>query len=165
MEAVEKQVLFDILANEYTFESFVRFISSSTSGPMTSLLSQLGRSVLIDRYLSELSENAVQPSVRAKAYRCQLEGTMKWLDSREWKWTDKAYGIGQIVPKISERAMSEKPDFESALHAASEDRSSMVRRVTAELLIQNIGMLEEGGITHLRLKICGRQFFIRIRKR
>ncbi len=143
MEAVDKQELFNILTNEQTFDSFVLHVVSSTSGPMTSLLSQLGRSVLIDRYLRKLSESAIQPSVRAKAYRSQLEGKMKWLESREWKWTDKAYCIGRIVPKISERMLSEKPDFKSTLHLASKDSSSIVRRVAAELLIQNSGALEK----------------------
>lgn len=141
MGAADKQALFNILTNEGTFENFVNHISVNSSGPMTFLLSQIGRSDLIERYLPQLSKCAIQPSVRAKAYRCLLEGKMKWLESREWKWIDKAYCIGRVVPKISERTLSEKSDFKSTLHAASEDSSSMVRRVAAELLIQNIETL------------------------
>ena len=143
MEAVDKQVLFNILSNESTFEKFVSYVTCNTSGPMASVLSQLGRSVLIDRHLSKLSESAIQPSVRAKAYRSQLEGKMKWLESREWKWIDKAYCIGRTVPIISERTLTEVPDFKSTLNAASKDNSSLVRRVAAELLIQNIGTLDD----------------------
>ena len=141
MQESDKEALFKILTNEHTFEAFIQHILTCASGPMTSVLSQLGRNATTDRYLTEISKNAIQPSVRAKAYRSQLEGKMKWLEGREWKWIDKSYGVRRLVPKISQRTLSEKPAFKSTLHAASEDSSSMVRRVAAELLIQNIETL------------------------
>lgn len=141
MKESDKEALFQILINEHTFDAFIQHILTCPSGPMTSVLSQLGRSATTDRYLTEISKNAIQPSVRAKAYRSQLERKMKWLEGRQWKWIDKSYGVRRLVPKISERKLSETPDFKSTLHAASEDNSSMVRRVAAELLIQNIETL------------------------
>lgn len=141
MKKSDKEALFQILVSEQTFNTFIQHILSSTSGPMTSVLSQLGRSATADRYLTEISKNAIQPSVRAKAYRSLLEGKMKWFEGREWKWIDKSYGIRRLVPKISERTLTEKPPFKDTLYAASADGSSIVRRVAAELLIQNIEML------------------------
>ena len=141
MKEPDKEALFQILVSEHTFEAFIHHISSSTSGPMASILSQLGRSATTDRYLSEIAKNAIQPSVRAKAYRSQLEGKMKWLEGREWKWIDKRYGIRRRVPKLSERTLTENTPFKETLHAASADDSSIVRRVAAELLIRNLEVL------------------------
>ena len=141
MKESDKEALFQILVCEHTFDTFIEHILSSTSGPMSFILSQLGRSSTTDRYLTEISKNAIQPSVRAKAYRSQLEGKMKWFEGREWKWIDKSYGIRRLVPTISERTLTEKPPFKETLHAASADGSSIVRRVAAELLIRNINML------------------------
>jgi len=151
MKESDKESLFQILVGEHTFDAFIQHILSSTSGPMTSVLSQLGRSATTDRYLTEISKNAIQPSVRAKAYRSQLEGKMKWLEGREWKWIDKSYGIRRRVPKLSERTLTEKPPFKETLHAASADGSSIVRRVAAELLIQNLEILGvESSLTYAR---------------
>lgn len=96
MKEFDKEALFQILVSEHTFNTFIQHILSSTSGPMTSVLSQPGRSAKTDRYLTELSKKAIQPSVRAKAYRSQHEGKMKWFEGREWKWIDKSYGIGRF---------------------------------------------------------------------
>lgn len=138
MESEDRQALLSLLTSETTFSSVVSLIISSTSGPMTSILSQLGRSVEIDGYLSEIASKSIQPSVRAKAYRSQLEGSMKWLERREWEWTDKAYCKGWLKPIVSERELSKVPPFIETLRSASEDKSPAVRRVAAELLIGNM---------------------------
>lgn len=141
MKEPDKQALFSILANKHIFDTLLVHIVSSTSGPVMYLLSQCGRDKCIDGHLSHIAKNAIQPSVRAKAYRSQLDGVIKWQEGYEWKWTDKVYGIGRIIPTISERKISNEPAFEKTLYAASTDRSSVVRRVAAEFLIKDLDRL------------------------
>lgn len=143
MEEPDKKSLYNLLSNEHIFDTLLHHIVSRPSGPVMLLLSQCGRNENIDSYLPLIAKNAIQPSVRAKAYRSQLDGAMKWQDGHEWKWTDKPYGVGHFIPKISQRVISKKPAFEETLHAASIDKSSVVRRVAAEFLIRDINQLSK----------------------
>lgn len=143
MKELDKQALFNLLANNHIFDTLLNHIVSSHSGPVMYLLTQCGRNQSIDAHLSRIAKNAIQPSVRAKAYRNQLEGKVKWQEGREWKWIDKVYGEGRFVPTIAERELTEIPAFEATLEAASIDRSSAVRRVAAEFHIRDIDQMSK----------------------
>lgn len=138
LEDADKQVVMEIISIEGVAQSLKSRIMSATTGPMTSILTQAGRTETLDRFLEEISKGAIQPSVRATAYRCQLKGKMVWLEGRKWEWTDIRYCKGRFKPILSERALSGVSPFFDTLKRAAADQSPMVRRVAGEMLIQNV---------------------------
>lgn len=138
MQNSERQVLLDIATSKHTIDAIKNRIISASSGSMATLLSQLGRSSAFDIYLSEISSKAIQPSVRAKAYRSLMEGKVKWLEGRKWEWTDIKYCKGRMVPIVSERPLSSPVHLLDVLNAAAIDKSPSVRKVAAEVLISKL---------------------------
>lgn len=136
MEIDGRKTLLDIASIEGVTQSLKSRLVSGTAGPLASVLSQVGRSLVLDAYLKEIAGNAIQPSVRAKAYKSLLDGKMVWLDGREWEWTDVRYCKGRFVPIHADRPLSVSIPFEETLKAASVDRSSFVRRIAGDVLIR-----------------------------
>ncbi|VAW60726.1 hypothetical protein MNBD_GAMMA10-1455 [hydrothermal vent metagenome] len=141
MEDADSQVLMKLISIDRVAEALKSKIVSSTCGPMASILVQVGRTEILDRYLGEIAKNAVQPSVRAKAYRCLLEGRMVWLSGRKWVWTDRQWGKSRYEPVHGERAVYAENSFIEILKLAASDRSAMVRRVAGELLIRELKVI------------------------
>lgn len=148
MDESDRQVLLEIISDQKIAEALKLKLVSATSGPMTSIFAQVGRTPVFDVHLGDIAKNAVQPSVRAKAYRSQFEGKMAWLEGRKWEWTDVRYCQGRFMPILSERKLTLVSPFLETLRMASVDRSPMVRRVAAEMLIRE---LETLGDESLRL--------------
>ena len=146
IEEQDKQVLLDIISSRKIGKALKLRLISSTSGPMTSLFAQIGRTSVLDDYLSEIAENAVQPSVRAKAYRSLFEGKMVWIEGRKWEWTDIRYCEGRLKPIVSERKLTITSPALDLLKKSSCDRSSIVRRIAAEFLIRELGDLRDDSI-------------------
>jgi len=138
MDDKDKQILLDITSIENVVLTLKSRFISSTSGPMSSILAQAGRTDKLDRYLNEIAKNAIQPSVRAKTYRCLLERKMTWFAGRKWTWTDKQYCKGRLEPILCERNLSVESPFIETLNLAARDRSPMVRRVAGEMLIREL---------------------------
>lgn len=132
----EWRALLDIVSIPDVIVSLKGMILSSPNGPMTSLLSQLGRIEALDLALEEISRSAIQPSVRAKAYRSLLEGKMTWSTGRVWEWTDKRYCEGHYKPELRSRELSACSAYLANLRSAALDRSSIVRHVAVEMLIR-----------------------------
>ena len=141
IEPRDKQVLLDIISSEKIGEALKEKIMLSTSGPMASLFSQIGRTTVLDDYISEIAKNSIQPSVRAKAYRCQFEGRMAWVEGRKWEWTDIRYCEGRLKPIVGERKIEVKCSFMELLLDSAKDLSSVVRRVSAEFLIRELDVI------------------------
>ncbi len=143
IEQKDKDVLLEIISKEKIGNALKAKIISSSSGPMQSLMSQVGRTPVLDCYLNEIAENAIQPSVRAKAYRSQFEKRMVWLEGRKFEWTDIRYCKGRVKPVIGEREVSVYVEFNELLEKSSTDTSSIVRRVAAEMLIRELDNIDE----------------------
>lgn len=141
IEDVDKEVLLQIICEEEIASSLLSKLISSASGSMPSLFSQLGRTPIFDERIEEIASFAIQPSVRAKAYRSLFEGRIVWIEGRKWEWTDKSYGEGRLRPQVAERKIDTEIPFLELLKRSSEDRSSIVRRVSAEILIRELGSL------------------------
>jgi len=82
-----KQTLLAIASIEAVTHSLKSRLVSATAGPLASVLAQAGQTAVLDAYLPEIASNAIQPSVRAKAYKSLLDGKMVWLAGRKWEWT------------------------------------------------------------------------------
>ncbi len=141
-----KQTLLAITSIEAVTDSLKSRLISATSGPLASVLAQAGQIPVLDTYLPEIARNAIQPSVRAKAYKCLLDGKMVWLAGREWEWSDIRYCIGSYKPVRCDRPLSVKSPLEQTLRAASADRSPIVRRVAGEVLIRESGRIGAPGL-------------------
>jgi hypothetical protein len=105
------------------------------TGPMATYLRHALRYQGFDEHLPGLAVAAVQPSVRALAYRCLISGKAAWPAGYEWAWIDKVYGIRQRVPKIETRDVQRSVPVSDLVGAAFRDKSAFVRRVAADALI------------------------------
>lgn len=141
IEQQDKQVLLQIIATDEVAACLRHKIISSSSGPMASLFSQLGRTAILDSYIAEIAQHAAQPSVRAKAYRSLFEGRITWIEARKWQWTDVRYCVGRLNAMLSEREIAVQLPFLVLLENSAGDRSSVVRRVAAEFLIRELETL------------------------
>ncbi len=141
IEEQDKQLFLDLVTNKEIVLLLKSRLISSTSGPMPSLFTQVGRTDILDKYLNQIADEAVQPYVRAKAYRSLFEGRMTWVESRKWQWIDKYYGEKKLIPVIAERKIDVQLPFIELLNRSANDRSSIVRQVSAEFVIRNIDNL------------------------
>lgn len=141
IEKKDKEVLFQIICEKKIAESLRYKLIYSASGPMPSLFSQLGRTPVLDGSIEEIASLAVQPSVRAKAYRSLFDGRIVWMEGRRWEWTDKRYCEGRLKPVVSERKLDTNINLLDLLKKSSNDHSSIVRRVSAEILIRELDEL------------------------
>lgn len=141
MEESDKQILLNIVANDDVSRTLKSKLTTATSGPLTTIFAQIGRTPVLDSQLYEIARCAVQPSVRAKAYRSQLERKMTWVDGQKWEWTDVRYCKGRLKPVLFEREINVTAPFLEILKTASADRSPIVRSVAAEMLIRQFETL------------------------
>jgi hypothetical protein len=141
MSPADKQVILDCISNKRIMPLLESKITGSAAGPMTTLLSQVGRTPALDGSLHKVAKRAIQPSVRAKAYRCLFDGKMVWLKKRKWDWTDKRHCEGKLVPVFGDREVPTNLSLVEIMSISSEDPSSIVRRVAAEFLIKNLNQL------------------------
>lgn len=142
-EELDKSVFFEIVSKESVAHTLKNRIISSTSGPMAYLLTQVGRTSILDPYLLEIAEKAIQPSVRAKAYRSQFECRIAWFEGKKWEWKDIRYCQKHQITIIGERTIKPLISFKELLEKSASDPSSIVRRVAAEFLIKNLRNLDE----------------------
>jgi len=136
-----RKTLLDTLSNKEIANQIKLKLLKSTSGPLAAIMSEVGRVDALDNSLEEIATNAIQPSLRAKAYRSLFEGNISWLEGRKWVWTDRVYNEGRMQPIVGDRVIATKIQFLSTLRSAASDRSSLVRRVAAEILIKELDNL------------------------
>jgi hypothetical protein len=142
MEQEDRDVFVSLLSLESVSRSLKSRIVKAVAGPATRILTQAGRSPVIDPWLLEIASEAIQPSVRAKAYRVLLESKMSWIAGKRWEWTDSKWCEGKFVPIVEERFIVVDLPFTEILKLAIADSSSMVRRLAGDFLI---GSLESFG--------------------
>ncbi|HMW70593.1 MAG TPA: hypothetical protein PKD17_02165 [Cellvibrionaceae bacterium] len=142
VEEVDKSILLQMICEKEIANSLRCKLISSACGPMPSLFSQLGRTPILDGNIEEIANFAIQPSVRAKAYRSLFEGRIVWIEGRKWEWTDIRYCVGRLKPIFAERKLDIKTPLIDLLKLSSDDPSSIVRRVSAEILIRELGKLD-----------------------
>lgn len=141
MDADGKQTLLKIASIGAVTHSLKSRLVSATAGPLASVLVQAGQTSVLDADLPEIASNAIQPSVRARAYKSLLDGKVVWLAGRKWEWTDIRYCKGYFKPVLCDRPLCVKSPLVETLRAASVDRSAAVRRVAADVLIRESGTI------------------------
>lgn len=138
MGDIEKEALMKVISMEKVTEALKKRLLISSSGHVATVFVQAGRTQALDNFLVEISQKSVQPSLRAKAYRCQFEGKFVWAEGLTWQWVDKVNGIGRRLPVLKERIISTAAPFIENLRMATADRSPMVRRIAGEMLIKEL---------------------------
>lgn len=112
-----------------------------TAGPVATILGQIGRTSVIDECLPDISKHAVQPAVRAKAYRSQLEERMVWFEGHKWIWTDIRWCKGRNEKIFGARKIQVSRSFLATLESAAKDNSPLVRRIAGDALIKKLDTL------------------------
>lgn len=143
MTPAERDVLLGLVDLEPIALALKSRIIRATVGPAPQLLSQFLRSLVFVPWLREFSRDAVQPAVRAKAFRWLLAGQAVWVVRTEWVWTDKTWCKGRFEPVFESRSIPIEEPFHETLERAIADRSAMVRGVAVEFLIRNLHTLGE----------------------
>jgi hypothetical protein len=146
MEAVDREAVAAIASNERVSLALKSRIMDATAGPAATVLAQCARSASLDSWLGELAQGAVQPTVRARAFRWLFLGHVTWVVGHKWKWTDLAYCKGKLEPIIESRVIPTRQPFLPTLHSAMADRSPFVRRIAAEFLIRELHLLGENAL-------------------
>ena len=146
MEAADREAVATIASNERVSLALKSKIMDATSGPAATVLAQYARSPSLDNWPKEFAQGAVQPAVRARAFRWLFLGQVTWVVGHKWKWTDLAYCKGKLEPIIESRAIPTKQPFLPTLHSAMADRSPFVRRIAAEFLIRELHLLGENAL-------------------
>ncbi|MCG7497350.1 hypothetical protein MHO82_10785 [Vibrio sp. Of7-15] len=141
IEDADKEAFLQIMNREEVAESLKTKLIVSASGPMPFVFSQLGRTNILDDSLYEIARNAIQPALRAKAYRSLFEKRLVWSEGRKWEWTDIRYCQGRQKAVTSERKITVSIPFLDLLRDSSADPSSVVRKVSAEFLIRELESL------------------------
>jgi hypothetical protein len=106
-----------------------------STGPLANCLRHALRYPAMDKHLRSLASAAIQPSVRAVAYRCLMSGKATWTVGFEWAWIDKVYGLRRRVPKLETREIQRTDSVAEIFKAAIRDKSNVVRIVAADGLI------------------------------
>ncbi|MGX9255041.1 hypothetical protein [Pantoea ananatis] len=147
MGASEKNALLEIISIKDVALLLKQRLITSSSGPVATIFMQAGRTGALDAYLNDIATLSLQPSLRARAYRCQFESKFVWVDGMEWQWVDKVYGVQRRIPVLNKRSFETKRPFVELLKSAAVDRSPMVRRIAGEMLIKEVACLGEEAFT------------------
>jgi hypothetical protein len=134
-EQLDRQTVLELLSIERVAELLKRRLISEPAGPMSTILSQVLRTPVLDNHLVEIANDAVQPAVRARAQRALLFGKAVWVEERHFHWIDVGYCKGRMQNVLGERALTRTLPLMERLESASLDPSSIVRRVAAEALV------------------------------
>jgi hypothetical protein len=126
-------------------------IMKASHGPATHVLSQCSRSTQFDAWIEEFARSAVQPMVRARAFRWLFARRVTWVIGHQRKWLDRVYGKSKFEPVLASREISVELPFSLILDAAFADRSAFVRYVAAEFLMRELHTL---GAAALPLAQC-----------
>jgi hypothetical protein len=134
----ERDVLLNMLADAKVAELLLYKLINSTSGPIGTLFSQLARTSILDDKLELIAKSAMQPAVRAKAYRSLKEGRLTWIEGHKWVWTDPFQRTRKLIPVIAEREIDVHIPLFDLIKRSAKDRSPLVRRISAEFLIREL---------------------------
>ncbi len=140
-ESGDRQIMMELLSVDGILVSLKKRLTSSPAGPMSAIISQVLRSNVLDDHLVDLAQHAMQPAVRAKAHRTLLAGKAVWFEGHRWEWIDVRYCKSRVVNVLGERTIARSLPLMQCLNLAASDRSSVVRRVAAEVLVGEMGRL------------------------
>ena len=157
MAELERESLLAILNKPDIAEALKKRLITSASGPVSTIFSQAGRTTIFDNAITDIAQHAIQPSLRAKAYRVYFESRFVYVTGKQWQWIDKAQGKRRQVPILVSREIQRTGSVIKNLRRAVLDGSPRVRRVAGEILIKQLDSLGDQAVglaTHLAADPC-----------
>lgn len=112
------------------------------SGPLGRVLAHALRLPAYDAGLAELAHAARLPDVRATAAMALFRQEAVWPAGHGWAWVDKSMGVRRRVALTGRRAVgvAEPPGL---LRRALADRSALVRKAAADVVVQRMHALPD----------------------
>lgn len=138
IDCLDRQVILQLVSEKSVAQALIAKLISSGAGPMPSLFAQLGRTGILDDQLDTIASSAKIPGVRARAYRALFESRIIWIEGRKRVWTDLRYCKERSVPIIAQRTVVVTISILELLIKSAQDKSSLVRRISAEILIRDL---------------------------
>jgi len=134
--AKEALILEETFSRPDVVAQLAALIKTATTGSPSRVLTNVLRRDQMDAYLLDLSRAALQPSVRAVALSCLIQGYAVWPDGFRREWIDKSMGHFRRVIAYQQRELSHKAPVASLIAQGAADKAAMVRRVAADGLVQ-----------------------------
>jgi len=131
----EADVLDLVFMRDDVLAALARQLGELPTGPLATCLRNALRYPGIDQYLPRLAVAAVQPSVRAVAYKCLISGKATWIAGFEWSWIDKVYGLRRRIPTFETRDLGRDRAATDFVVDGIQDKSAFVRKVVADSMI------------------------------
>lgn len=147
----EAEALDLVFARDDVLAALAIQLQGRPTGPLGVCLGNALRYPGIDRHLPQLAAAAIQPAVRAAAYRCLISGKAIWPVGFEWTWIDKVYGLRRRTPVLHTRTIQRDRPPADFVRTGIRDKSPFVRRVAADAMIAVRSEIPDEGplIAHL----------------
>ena len=147
----EPKVLDAVFERKDVIAALVPLLQSHSTGALTTCLRHALRYPDIDEHLPRLAAGALQPTIRALAYRCLIFGKASWNFGFETVWINKVYGLYRSVPILGTRQIARIRPTADLIREAAYDKSPFVRRVAADALIADQSQLPDAATLIARL--------------
>jgi hypothetical protein len=147
----EGNILDLVFARDDVLAALATRLQEQSTGPLAACLRHALRYPGMDQHLPRLARAAVQPSVRAAAYKCLISGKAIWPVGFEWMWIDKVYGLRRRTPVLHTRTILRDRPPADFVKTGIHDKSPFVRKVAADAMIAVRSEIpdEESLIAHL----------------
>jgi hypothetical protein len=132
----EKQAFFADFEREEVVAALVDRLRRSAKGKLVACLKVMLRHPSVDKHLPTLATEAVEPGIRAVAFRCLISRKATSITGYSWQMIDKIYGVRRRMPTIEARPLSVKIDPVEWIARGIDDRSSTVRWVVVDELLR-----------------------------
>jgi hypothetical protein len=116
---------------------FLNTLLGSGDGGTIRLVREALRSPDFDHNLAKLAMSAKLPHLRAVALKVLLSGFVSWRTGYDWTWENKIYGRKRRIAVIQKRPVSSTVSIMALIEHAAGDRSSLVRKIAADGLIDH----------------------------
>jgi hypothetical protein len=130
----------EVLRNPNVAMAVTSLLLQGRSGALGRTLSQALRFEVYDLALAKLAVEARLPDVRAMAMKTVFRGKAIWPVGYGWAWVDKSMGERKRVVLTESRKVS-APEPSNLLEAGIVDRSALVRKVAADVVVERMNDL------------------------
>jgi len=131
----------EVLARPDVAEAVTSMLHRQRSGALGRTLSQALRFEAYDAGLGQLALSALLPDVRAVAIKSLLNQRASWPVGHDWEWIDKSMNRRRRIVRTESRQISTRQGGAQMLEAALADKSALVRKVAADVLVERMGEL------------------------
>ena len=132
----------ELLGNSNVAAAVTSLLLEGRSGALGRTLSQALRFPAYDLGLARLAVEARLPDVRAMAMRTIFSGKAIWPVGYGWAWVDKSMGVRRRVVLTDSRMVSAS-EPSNLLEVGIADRSALVRKIAADVVVERMSDLPD----------------------